>query len=529
MKNSKFILFLLFFLSTTSFAEQWYHTYVPRSRYVNALIFLGTESILYGGGNEYNDSLQELWLSNDNGLEWENVNNAGSPPWIKSLAFTNTLKGLAVGYTGTIFKTVNGAYFWRAIATPINRQFNKIIYADTKTMYIAGGSVPRTDTLQTILKSIDSGNTWSIVRDTLGYWLKGIHFSDINQGIAVGDNGTILRTIDAGAHWQKITPPVVRNFNAVKFINSSVGYIVGGINYTDPFTLKVTDTFSTILRTNDGGASWNIIKDDSAGLLTDVTFSSNNIGYIAGDHGLVLKTTNAGLNWSPVVLPDIQPYTSFLCVQFMNDNLGMIGGRYGDVYVYTNSSLPSAHTVGAEYNESHFYKLRGTVNTHGEAGTYDFVYSLDSTFTTYHYAFYHSADVKTNVNAPVSFDLSGLILDTTYYFYIQARTLSGITNGDTLSFYSSKPTNIFEPKQESEGMKVYPNPTKDYLIVENLLYGSKECILSLMNLSGQLLKQTKFLPGQRTFQLGIADLSPGIYNLVLKKGDLIYNKKIVIQ
>ena len=105
VKFFQFFLFLFILISHHTFAQLWNHTYVPRSRYVNALKFLSPETILYGGGNEFNDSIQELWLSNDKGLEWGNVNNVHTPPWIKSLAFIDTLKGIAVGYTGTILKT----------------------------------------------------------------------------------------------------------------------------------------------------------------------------------------------------------------------------------------------------------------------------------------------------------------------------------------------------------------------------------------------------------------------------------------
>ena len=429
--SMKYILPFLFFINA-AFAEQWFHSFVPRGRHVNALKFLSPVNILYAGGNEFNDSLQDMWLSHSNGLEWESVNNIGTPPWFKSLAFTDTLTGFVVGYSGTIYKTVNGATFWTKIDPPVTKQFNKIIYVTPQILFIAGGSVPREDTTQTILKSTDGGDHWTVMRDTAGYWLKGIYFSDVNNGVAVGDHGTILRTTDGGINWNKITSPLDRNFNAVRFLNTSVGYIVGGKD--DP------DSLSTILRTTNGGVTWNILRDDSIGILTDITFSSANTGYITGNKGTLLKTTNAGLNWTKQTLPDVMFYTYFNCVEFKNDNLGMVGGKYGDLYIYTNSSLPSVVTLGSKYIEPTWSTVSGGVNMHGETGTYNFKFSTDSTFTSYNTAFFFNESIKTDTTMLVNVNLTSLIPDTTYYYTIEGTTLAGTTYGDTFSFRTTAPT-----------------------------------------------------------------------------------------
>ena len=432
---------LLFFLiaTGTANAEQWYHTHVPRGREVNALKFLSNDKILYAGGNEFNDSLQEIWVSPDRGLEWENVNNILTPPWLKSMAFKDTLTGIATGYTGTIIKTTNGAASWVKIPTPINRQFNKVIYTNPNTLYIAGGSVPRSDTLQTILKSIDGGNTWSVVLDRNGYWLHGIAFADSTHGTAVGEGGTILRTTDGGMHWNSVASPVNRFWKAVTFINDTIGYLVGGRSESG-------DSLSTILRTNNGGISWSVLRDDAIGILNDITFSPNKTGYIVGDKSVLLKSTDQGLNWTRVMLPDMQSFQSFYCVSFRNDQLGMLGGKYGDLYVYTQSTPAIVYALGARYADSSDLTLTAAIHTHGENARYNFMLSLDSTFINAGYLSFYPSMINSNSLIMVrdNFTNIQLIRDTTYYYCVEVHTLSGKIYSDTLSFSTRTPEFTFQ-------------------------------------------------------------------------------------
>ncbi|MDB5228153.1 MAG: hypothetical protein JWN78_2346, partial [Bacteroidota bacterium] len=429
IKNAaKCILILLFFSNEISYAQQWYPSFVPRGRHVNAISILDSTHIVVGGGNEFNDSLQDIFLSSDKGITWDFSTNS-IKPWIKSMEFSDSTHGLSCGYSGTILKTENGGRSWSPVSNPINRQFNKIVYVTPQLVFIAGGSVPRTDTLQTILKSTDSGSTWSIMLDRNGYWLKGIDFIDANNGTAVGDSGTILRTTNGGANWNTITSPVRKNLNAVKFISATIGYIVGGIGFPD--------SSSVILRTTDGGASWNILRNDSLGVLNDITFLNSTTGYIVGDHATVLKTINGGLNWSRVIIPNAFPFDNFNSVDFYSNNLGAIGGKYGSVYVYTTSILPTAYTFGSQFIDTTSVTLKAGINTHGEPGTYTFYYTTDSTFSTYQFSYPTSinSDTVTLVSS-VNF---GLTPNTTYYFFVQALTLAGTANGDTLTFFTGIP------------------------------------------------------------------------------------------
>ena len=51
----------------------------------------------------------------------------------------------------------------------------------------------------TILKSTDAGANWSTSTPTVAF-LNGIHFADDNTGWVVGTGGTILKTTNAGGN-----------------------------------------------------------------------------------------------------------------------------------------------------------------------------------------------------------------------------------------------------------------------------------------------------------------------------------------
>ena len=76
-------LFLIFILSSKfSNAQNWGVSNVPHGRNINDIHILNTSQIVIAGGNESNDSLQEIFKSNDGGLNWDfshNVLDHGLP------------------------------------------------------------------------------------------------------------------------------------------------------------------------------------------------------------------------------------------------------------------------------------------------------------------------------------------------------------------------------------------------------------------------------------------------------------------
>ena len=419
------LIFSLSFIYNSIQAQQWHH-YNPTAWFdINSVEIPGPGIIVIGGGQETNDSVQVIFQSTDYGLTWHENPHDSYAPWNKSIAFSDSLNGLGVGYNGRIIRSEDAGMTWGWPVTPVNRDLNKIVYAGSGYYFIAGGNRAH-DSVQTILKSKDFGNSWNVIHDSFGPWLKSIIFTDTSRGCAVGDNGVILTTANGGYSWSAVTSPLQRDFNAIAFINADTGYIVGGT--------QSVPCRRTILRTVNGGITWNIIADTTGGMLKDISFADGQVGYAVGDSATILKTTDGGLNWIPVIIDSgLVGNEAFNAVKFRGQEFGAIAGKSGVLYVYKNLPVEMYNfgTIHAGTAEATLY---GGINTHTKSARYSFVYSDNVNFVTSYTT--QSVNVRNDSLLFISETIQGLNPNTAYYYFIKAITSTDTVYSDTLRFYT---------------------------------------------------------------------------------------------
>ena len=119
--------------------------------------------------------------------------------------------------------------------------------------------------------------------------LNSIYFYDAQHGWAAG-NGIILRTNDGGETWNTTNTGNGIELKSVKFVNTNYGWAVG--------TKKIGEMyFGIAYKTIDGGVSWNEIDVPGSGWLTSCSFVDENTGWAADVGGKIFKTINGGSNW----------------------------------------------------------------------------------------------------------------------------------------------------------------------------------------------------------------------------------------
>jgi len=114
--------------------------------------------------------------------------------------------------------------------------------------------------------------------------------------VGVGERGQILRSDDRGRTWVQSPVPASADLTAVTFADAKHGWAVGHVE--------------TILRTADGGDSWELVHFDPANPqpLLDVCFTDSAHGVAVGAYGVVYVTDDGGGIWSQVPFePDPLP------------------------------------------------------------------------------------------------------------------------------------------------------------------------------------------------------------------------------
>jgi photosystem II stability/assembly factor-like uncharacterized protein len=140
----------------------------------------------------------------------------------------------------------------------------------------------------------------------------------------VGDGGLILRSTDSGRSWLKSfyssrqiaaadpqNPSGGVDLYSVQFINEENGYIVGD--------------HGLILATSNGGASWREQRSSTDAQLFHLSFQGER-GWVVGTGGLILHTDNGGRNWYPQRSGTQDDLNR---VYFVSEEIGLITGDNG--------------------------------------------------------------------------------------------------------------------------------------------------------------------------------------------------------
>jgi|GEM_PF-2193993 len=151
-----------------------------------------------------------------------------------------------------------------------------------------------------------------------GNHLADIHVFDENTAIAVGNIGTIIKTTNGGISWEMKESNTQEYLNSVFFIDNNIGWVAGNNK--------------VLLKTTDGGTSWTTIIIDPDPFTSwnaySVFFLDQNIGWMTGSSTHTYKTTDGGITWSNLTYA---PEYGGEDIQFIDQNVGwMVSG--GTVY-----------------------------------------------------------------------------------------------------------------------------------------------------------------------------------------------------
>jgi len=225
-------------------------------------------------------------ITTNGGLTWNSPNVANGHN-IYSISYADSNNILAVG-DRIIFRSTDGGITWSNQSSSCDEGL--ITHRDRNNVFVAGSI--SNNLFGNLLRSTNGGVTWNTVSSgtTSFQPLKNITFFDSLNGTMLGCFGTVYRTSDGGNTW-----PIYSNTGL---------YFLYSASFTDKENCTVicnANNRSIIVRTTNGGISWFQQKKITSEIMQKVFFINQNCGYISGENGIILKTTDGG--GSPFITP----------------------------------------------------------------------------------------------------------------------------------------------------------------------------------------------------------------------------------
>jgi hypothetical protein len=191
-----------------------------------------------------------------------------------------------VGDNGTLLITNNYGYsFIKYNGLSVNNNLNAINFLFPNNMITIAGDNGIIFYMHTNEWNQQNSGTTSNLNGVSGGWNN--YPALVFWRVAVGENGTIIRSTNSSgsnwANWYPVTSPATQNLNSI-ITKEYSGWIAGDNG--------------TLLKSTNRGENWFLINTGLSNNFNCILFTDTLTGWITGSNGLIMKSTNGGLNWA---------------------------------------------------------------------------------------------------------------------------------------------------------------------------------------------------------------------------------------
>ena len=390
------------------------------------------------------------------------------------------------------FSIITNSQSWLPLSSGTTSNLLSVCFTDPSVGYAVGQN-------GTIIKTIDGGINWIAQSSGLNAELFDVCFVSTDTGFIVGRNGTILKTTDGGMLWNSVSTGTSPDFTSVFSIGSD---------------LYITGYSGTVLKSSDNGVTWVTLITGSSEYLYDIYFSDSNTGYAVGYEGTIIKTTDGGLSWTA----QTSGYTEHLVsVYFSDNNNGYITG--GDLVAGTNSGVILKTTDGGQNWTLQSVADNYLTKIHFLNATTGYVFGGNSQANT-------STILKT-IDAGATWQTEASSSSRQYGGFLAG---SGVgyscgLNGTILKI-TGIPLSQVDVLDESLLYSVYPNPGDGHFTIQTHPSVSK---IEITNALGEVIRNFVELTG--TQHIDLSQQSRGVYfaRFIDEAGHALITAKLINQ
>ena len=176
--------------------------------------------------------------------DWTKVD-SGTDQRLLSVSANESGLAVTVGGFGTVLKSTDDGLTWAPLSFDWEAILNDFYEPHVYDVSVsAEGVITLVGEFDLVLRSVDQGDTWEVVNkgDTS---LFALHYRDDTSGFAVGQDGKVVKTLDGGLTWNIMSVPTKENLLDVWSSGSQV--VVTGIR--------------TLLRSRDDGLNWESVTE----------------------------------------------------------------------------------------------------------------------------------------------------------------------------------------------------------------------------------------------------------------------------
>ncbi len=137
---------------------------------------------------------------------------------------------------------------------------------------------------------------WKVVKQGAGIDknLRAVYFVDSLTGWAAGEGGAVYRTTDGGRDWKPVSIGSTAEIYFIRFIDWNRGWMLGKWRERAG---QESEGENILFITTNGGRAW---AQRTLPNVTSLHFIDAWTGWAVGKNSTMLKTTDGGMEWSPV-------------------------------------------------------------------------------------------------------------------------------------------------------------------------------------------------------------------------------------